>query len=133
MAEGLGNEVVPEQEGGESPGFGPPRGVQQRLSRSDTLSEHAETKRAETGHDPCPPLGGEVRHEESNEGMRKGLCMVYAREGRSGWKPLRLPRQGGLFRDHRVLKRQVRNNLLSTAHEIGSPPSVKPGRPSGFD
>src|SRR6266446_3584768 len=62
--------------------------------------------------------------------MRKGLCMVYAREGRSGWKPLRLPRQGGLFRDHRVLKRQVRNNLLSTAHEIGSPSSVKPGRPS---
>jgi hypothetical protein len=36
--------VVPDQEGGEPSVLGFPRGVQQRRSRSDTLSEHAETK-----------------------------------------------------------------------------------------
>lgn len=46
MAKGLGNEVVPNQKGGEPSVLGPPRGVQQRVSRPNTLSEHSETKGA---------------------------------------------------------------------------------------
>ena len=44
VAKGFGNEVVSDQEGAQPSGLGPPRGVQQGRSRSDTLSEHAETK-----------------------------------------------------------------------------------------
>ena len=46
MAKGLGNEMVPDQDGGKPSVLGPSRCVQQGLLRSDTLSEHSETKGA---------------------------------------------------------------------------------------
>jgi hypothetical protein len=67
---------------------------------------------------------GAGRHEKSNGGMRKGLCSVYAREGRNRWNPLRQPSQVGL-RGGPVLRQEYEEGARDTPEHSRSAASAR--------